>query len=251
MATASKSRNDSRLRVCIGDIQGCADEFEALLDALHFDPARHHVIAVGDLVNRGPASARVLHKMIEIGADSVLGNHDLHLLARAAGLRPTRPDDTFEDVLADPQSDRLLSWLRERPLVLADDDLLVVHAGLHPRWDDPDAIARPLEARIRAGELPLKDPALQFLTRVRYCDANGNRPADDQAPGDGFDPWDRFYRGDRMVVFGHWSQRGLVRSDHVRGLDTGCVWGGSLTAWVAEEDRFVSVVARRQYCAFV
>jgi bis(5'-nucleosyl)-tetraphosphatase (symmetrical) len=244
-------RDESRQRIFIGDIQGCADELDDLLEVIRFDPTAHRLIAVGDLVNRGPASARVLRRLIALDADSVLGNHDLHLLAHAAGRRPRRPDDTFDDVLQAPDAPPLLDWLRQRPLVLGWPDVVVVHAGLHPAWRDPEAIARPLEARIRAGELPLGDAALQFLTRVRFCNAEGTRPTDEQSPGPGFAPWDDHYRGRRTVVFGHWAQRGLVHGERVRGLDTGCVWGGRLTAWIAAEDRFVSVAARRRYCEFL
>lgn len=251
MTAARTPRADTRRRVFVGDIQGCADELDDLLAALAFDPHRHHLVAVGDLVNRGPASARVLRRLIGLGADSVLGNHDLHLLARAAGERAPRRDDTFADVLDAPDTAALLAWLRQRPLVLGWPDVVVVHAGLHPAWADPESVARPLEQEIRAGRMPLRDPALQFLTRVRYCDAAGRLPADDQRPGAEFAPWDRFYRGERTVVFGHWAQRGLVREGRARGLDSGCVWGGQLTAWLAGEDRFVSVPARRRYAEFV
>jgi len=111
-------------------------------------------------------------------------------------------------------------------------------------------VATPLEARLRAGEVPQTDPDLRFLVAARTCDARGRRPRDETNPGPSYRPWDEFYAGDQTVVFGHWSQRGLVRTARVRGIDTGCVWGGSLTAWIAEEDRFVQVSARRVYAAF-
>jgi bis(5'-nucleosyl)-tetraphosphatase (symmetrical) len=240
-------RGDGRLRVFVGDVQGCADELDDLVAALDYDPARHELWCVGDLVNRGPASARVLRRIIELGGGSVLGNHDLRLLERAAGRAAPREGDTLEDVLAAPDREALLAWLRARPLVRAWDDLLLVHAGLNPAWSDPVAVARPLEARLAAGDLP-RDPALRFLTGVRHCDALGRRPENEESPGPGFAPWDRFYRGSRTVVFGHWAARGLVLGPRLRGLDTGCVWGGRLTAWIAEEDRFLSVPARRVWC---
>lgn len=255
MAKVSDPGADSagrqRRRVFVGDIQGCADELEELLDVIAFDPQRQELIAVGDLVNRGPDSARVLRRLIDLGADSVLGNHDLHLLACAVGSRKPQPRDTIAPLLAAADRDELLDWLRQRPLVRGWDDVVVVHAGLHPAWDAPEAVVRPLEAAIRGGALPLADERLRFLTRVRHCDAQGNRPQDDAHPGPGFAPWDDFYRGSRIVVFGHWAVRGLVRRPRVRGLDTGCVWGGTLTAWLAEEDRIVSVKARRAYASFV
>jgi bis(5'-nucleosyl)-tetraphosphatase (symmetrical) len=231
----------------VGDVQGCADELEDLLEALPFDPSCDALFCVGDLVNRGPASARVLRRLIGLGADSVLGNHDLHLLRVAAGLRPPGAGDALEDVLGAPDREALLVWLRSRPLVRAWDDVVLVHAGLHPRWSDPRAVAAPLEERIARGEIPERDADLDFLVNVRHCDAAGRRPADDRDPGPAFAPWDRHYRGSRLVVCGHWAARGLVIGERVRALDTGCVWGGRLTAWVAEEDRICSVPARRVY----
>jgi len=190
-----------------------------------------------------------LRRVIELGADTVLGNHDLHLLAVAAGRRQLREDDTLDDVLAARDREQLLAWLRRQALVRVWDDIIVVHGGLHPQWQDAKAVAAPLEQRIARGELPLDDLALRFLTRVRYCAADGQLAPRDQ-PGPGFKPWDAFYRGKRIVVCGHWAKRGLVRTERVRGVDTGCVWGGKLTAWIAEEDRFVSVPARRKYRDF-
>jgi bis(5'-nucleosyl)-tetraphosphatase (symmetrical) len=104
-----------------------------------------------------------------------------------------------------------------------------------------------LEKRIAQGELSLDDPDLQFLTRVRYCDVNGHRSDGSNGPPPGHAPWDHFYDGPRIVVCGHWSMRGLVTTDRLRALDSGCVWGGTLTAWIAEEDRLISVPARKVY----
>lgn len=236
-----------RTRVFIGDIQGCRVELDALLDRIGFDPVRHEVWCVGDLVNRGPDNVGVLRRLRSIGANSVLGNHDLNLLAVASGLREPRPRDTIADVLEAPDRHELLAWLRARPLVQTWPDLVLVHAGLHPGWIDPRRVAVPLETRIRAGRLPLSEPDLRFLVGVRHCDARGRRPDDDRHPGDRYRPWDHFYRGRRTVVFGHWSMRGRVQEERIRGLDTGCVWGGALTAWMAEDDHWVRVPARRAY----
>lgn len=240
----------ARQRVFVGDLQGCADELEDLLESVAYDPARHELWFVGDLVNRGPFSLGVLRRLIALGADSVLGNHDLHLLRVAAGERKLSRQDTFEDVLEAPDREDLLAWLRTRPLVHEWDDLVLVHAGLHPAWDDPGAVARPLEAAIARDEIPADDEDLRFLTRVRHCNAKGRRPANEWRPGPGFAPWDVHYRGARMVVCGHWAARGLVRGKRVRSLDSGCIWGGELSAWLADEDRFVSVPARRTYSTF-
>ena len=237
----------TRQRVFIGDVQGCRDELSDLLERLHFDAAHYELWFTGDLVNRGPDSLGVLRLVRELGANTVLGNHDLHLLRTVAGQRTMSPPDTFQDVLAAPELESLLGWLRERPLVRVWDDLLLVHAGLSPRWHDPAAFVAPLERGIQAGRIPWDDPDLRFLVQTRHCDAAGERPPDDEHPPAGFHPWDYFYQGRRTVVFGHWAARGRVCGEQIRGLDTGCVWGGSLTAWIAEEDRFVSVPARRTY----
>jgi bis(5'-nucleosyl)-tetraphosphatase (symmetrical) len=236
-----------RERIFLGDVQGCADELDELIDRIGFDPERQELWCVGDLVNRGPQSARALRRLREIGARSVLGNHDLHLLAVARGQRQARADDSFGDVLAADDRDELIDWLAAQPLVQAWDDLVVVHAGLHPHWSDPGGVAAPLESAIRGGRIPFRDPDLAFLTRARNCDASGRRPDDEIRPGPGFAPWYEHYRGARTVVFGHWASRGLVRAPRLRGLDTGCVWGGSLTAWSAATDRATSVAARRAY----
>lgn len=247
LAPSERCDRPSGRRIFIGDIQGCADELDDLLTVLGVDPQRDEILALGDLVNRGPDSRGVLQRLIELGADSLLGNHDLHLLGCAAGVRRPRAGDTLDAVLSAPDRDALLAWLRARSLVRGWDDVVAVHAGLHPRWTEPERVARPLEAALRRGELPLGDPALRFLTTARHCDAEGNLPPDERLKEGSFAPWDEFYRGDRTVVFGHWAARGLVRRPRVRGLDSGCVWGGALSAWIAEEDRVVSVPARRAY----
>jgi bis(5'-nucleosyl)-tetraphosphatase (symmetrical) len=232
-------------RVFIGDLQGCADELDDLLAALPYDPSRHTLWFTGDLVNRGPASLRSLRRVIELEAESVLGNHDVHLLAVAAGIRPSRKNDTLADVLAAPDRDALLDWLLHRPLIRTWDDVVLVHAGLRPQWDDPERIARPLEARIAAGDLPVDDPDLHLLTNVRHLSAEGELVETDDSTVTDSAPWDHFYLGGRIVVCGHGAARGLVVKERLRALDSGCVWGGRLTAWIAEEDRVVSVPARR------
>jgi bis(5'-nucleosyl)-tetraphosphatase (symmetrical) len=236
-----------RGRVFVGDVQGCADELEDLLAALAYDPARHELWFVGDLVNRGPASARVLRRVMQLGAGTVLGNHDLHLLAVARSQRSLHASDTFHDVLEAKDRAVLLDWLETRSLVEVWEDAVLVHAGLHPCWGDPRAVAATLEAAIARGEVPFGDPDLDFLVRVRHCDVDGNRPRDDRTPGAAFAPWDCHYTGRRTVICGHWAARGFMRTERVCSLDSGCVWGGALTAWIFEEGRFVSVPARARY----
>jgi bis(5'-nucleosyl)-tetraphosphatase (symmetrical) len=232
-------------RIFIGDIQGCREELEALLEKLRFDPVADVLCPVGDLVNRGPDSLGVLRLMRRLEAASVLGNHDLHLLQVAAGLREPRRTDTLAEVLASAERAELLAWLARLPFARQWDDVLLVHAALHPRWSDP--------LRELAGVDPIRPTrAAIFAVRTRYCDPRGDLPErDDVPPPPPFRPWHEYYdsgrHGGRTVVFGHWATQGLLVRAHVRGLDTGCVWGRELTAWIAEEDRLVAVPARRAY----
>jgi bis(5'-nucleosyl)-tetraphosphatase (symmetrical) len=232
-------------RIFVGDVQGCREELERLLEKLAFDPMSDALELVGDFVNRGPDSAGVLRLCRAIGARGVLGNHDVHLLRTAAGMRASGKRDTFDDVLRANDRGELLAWLAARPLVRAFDDVVLVHAGLNPTWKDPIAALDGVD--------PMSDsPELSFAISVRYCDEHGARPpADWPPPGAPFRPWYEFWPRNphekRTVVFGHWARNGLVERPLVRGLDTGCVWGGALTAWIAEEDRLVHVDAKRAY----
>ncbi len=236
-----------RRRIFVGDVQGCATELSELLGLLHLDPSRDELWFAGDLVNRGPRSLDALRMARREGTGTVLGNHDLHLLAVASGARSARPGDTLDEILAAPDRQDLLMWLRRQPLLVSWPDLWLVHAGLSPRWPDPVFVARRLEREIQNGEIPFGDADLQFLTTVRSCNSAGERPSSDRNTPAGYQPWDEHYRGSRRVVFGHWAARGLVRTPRVRGIDTGCVWGGRLSAWIAEEDRIVSVRAKKTY----
>jgi bis(5'-nucleosyl)-tetraphosphatase (symmetrical) len=249
----------------IGDLQGCYDDFRRLLDGLRFEPARDRVLLTGDLVNRGPGSLAVLRfvRGLREAATVVLGNHDLHLLAVAASdARKPRRGDTLEEVLAAPDRDELLDWLARRPLLHTDAALGVtlVHAGLAPEWDVALAarLAREVEAALTAaareffaamyGDEPNRwsatlagDDRLRFtvncLTRLRVCTPDGRLllrfkgppPADDALGLPWFKVPGRRSAAER-IVFGHWSALGYHAADGVVALDTGCVWGGRLTA---------------------
>lgn len=203
-------------RIFVGDIQGCLAQLEQLLAAVDFVAGKDRLIPVGDLVNKGPDSDGVLDLVMRLEAEPVLGNHDLHWLAKGR---------------AAPRHE---AWLRKQPIVRVFDDLIAVHAGLHPQWD---------EAKLAN----LDDDEIHFAVNVRYCDEHGNQPPKDwPPPGPPFRPWDDFYRGEKRVVFGHWARRRLVNRPNCIGLDTGCVYGGELTAWIVEEDRFVSVPGYRK-----
>lgn len=240
----------ARSRIFIGDVHGCADELDDLLECLDFDPERHELWFAGDLANRGPLALRALRRVKEVATGTVLGNHDLHLLGVAAGERELRAHDTIEPILSAPDRDELLGWLRTQPLLVEWDDVVLVHAGLHPHWDHPGDVAGPLEAQISQGRIPWTSDELAFLTRVRECNAQGERPSRDalaESSEGSWRPWHSFYRGSRTVVWGHWAACGLVNAQRLRGLDSGCVWGGALSAWRADEDEIVTVPARRRY----
>lgn len=199
-------------RIFVGDIQGCREPLERLLTAVAFAPGEDRLLPVGDLVNKGPDSAGTLELLMQLGAEPVLGNHDLHWLAR----------DREKDAAR-------RGWLAALPFVRVFDDVIMVHAGLHPHWD---------EAHLQH----LDENDRRYVVNVRYCDAEGRQPPEDwPPPGPPFRPWDDFYRGAKRVVFGHWARRGLVVRPQCVGLDTGCVYGGRLSAWIAEEDRIVQV----------
>lgn len=232
-------------RIFVGDLQGCRAEFEDLLEAVAYDPARDTIHPVGDLVNRGPDSLGALRLCRDLGTEPVLGNHDVHLLRQWKDPKCRGKRKTLESILAADDGEVLLEWLASLPLVLGWDDVICVHAGIHPRWADP------FETLSGHSLFDPGDEVVEFGVRARYCDENGNVPADGDWPPPGlpFRPWDEFWREreneSRTVVFGHWAQRGLVELERTRGLDTGCVYGGALTAWIAEEDKIVSVPARR------
>jgi bis(5'-nucleosyl)-tetraphosphatase (symmetrical) len=249
----------------VGDIQGCYDELVQLLDLVKFEPAADQLWLVGDLVNRGPKSLETLRfvKQLDNAAVTVLGNHDLHLLALAAGNQKHRDESSLDAVLRAPDRDELLHWLRHRPLLHSDPALgfHMIHAGLSPDWDmtTAKACARELEAALRGdqrlaflldmyGNKPDRwDPQLQgqdrlrfitnCFTRMRYLEPDGRLALKDKGPPGsqqgGRLPWfehpARLTRNER-ILFGHWSTLGYVASHNVWALDSGCLWGGALTA---------------------
>ncbi len=248
----------------IGDIQGCYDELRRALDEVAFDAANDRLWCVGDLVNRGPKSLDVLRFFRDLGdsAICVLGNHDLHLLALAAGNDKHKEDSTLTEILEASEREELLDWLRRRPLAHFDADLgfLMIHAGLPPQWDLDTTLtcAHEVESVLRSddhadyfmqmyGNKPHRwDPSLRgmdrlrfitnCLTRLRFCEPDGQLALKEKGPPGsqqtGRMPWfehpDRRTR-DQRIVFGHWSTLGYIAGDNVWGLDTGCLWGGALT----------------------
>ncbi len=261
----------------IGDIQGCHAEFRQLLDVIGFSPAHDRLWLVGDLVNRGPGSLAVLRDVMALGeaATTVLGNHDFHLLTIAAGHRMPHREDTLDAILAAPDRDALVAWLAARPLVVADGDLALVHAGFLPGWTVEQALRLSHEVQAmlageRAhaflgalyGDEPRKwsddlegfdrlRAVVNACTRLRFCTADGTMEfREKRGPGhvpDGYLPW--YAHAHRRsagatVVCGHWSTLELMLAPNVLMLDSGCLWGGTLTAVRLPDRRVFQVPSR-------
>lgn len=257
-----------RQRIFVGDVQGCADEFDELLErALGAFGQRFELWVVGDLVNRGPDNVRALERMralVEAGRGTyVLGNHEMALLRVASGLRPLSPLDSFEDLLRRPDASEWLDWIRRRPLVatgrLGHQPFAMVHAAAHPDWGIGELRerARAVEARLgaddpREAERLLaadrsRDPDRDLLGRLTSCRSVGPGDAWSTEPPsqvDGAVAWHAAW-SERAhgfgVVYGHWSLQGLHLAPWLRGLDTGCVHhgrgrAGMLTAWLPDPD---------------
>ncbi|HEX7439932.1 MAG TPA: symmetrical bis(5'-nucleosyl)-tetraphosphatase [Caldimonas sp.] len=247
----------------IGDVQGCCDALDRLLAEIGFSASRDHVYVLGDLVNRGPRSLATLRRLRGLGgaATCLLGNHDWHLLAAAHGVRPVHATDTLDQILEAPDRDAWLDWIRQRRMAVFEHGWLMLHAGVVPQWDLALTLrlAGEVETHLKSEGLAdfLKvmygnEPArwsesltgaerLRFsvnvLTRIRFVDAEGTldfKAKDGSvAPPPGLFRW--FDAPGRRsaglpIAFGHWSTLGLVERPDLFGLDTGCVWGGRLTA---------------------
>lgn len=262
----------------IGDVQGCRSQLEHLIKKL---PKNSKIICVGDLVNRGPDSLgtlRLLKRLQEAGqAECILGNHDLHLLARDAGIRSSKSLDTLDAILKAPDRKELIHWLRHRPMALYSGhdyfNTLFIHAGVLPQWDISQTLelAHEVEKVLRHknyaqsliemyGNTPntwshrLKGSErlrviINAFTRLRFCNNKGVMEFETkEGVGDapkGYMPWFEVpsrKTQDVKIVFGHWSTLGLLKKTNVTGLDTGCVWGGQLTAMsLGDRPEFIQV----------
>jgi bis(5'-nucleosyl)-tetraphosphatase (symmetrical) len=262
----------------IGDLQGCHEEFVELLALVGFAPARDRLWVVGDIVNRGPQSLACLREVKALGdaARVVLGNHDLHLLTVAAGHRRPHRSDTIDDILAAPDRADLLDWLATRPLVVREDERLMVHAGVLPSWTAAHAqmLSGEVEAKLRSddahrflGVLYGDEPStwrddldgddrlraiVNVCTRLRFCTADGRidfreKRGREYAPADMrawfMHPTRRTARN--TIVCGHWSTLELALEPNVLMLDSGCLWGGTLTAISLPDRRVFQVPSRR------
>ena len=260
----------------IGDIHGCFEEFQRLLEIVDFDAAEDRIWHVGDLVNGGPQSLETVRwfKDHDQVATSVLGNHDLHLIAVALGVHNKRSKDTFDDILLAPDRGELIDWLRQRPLLVVDKGRVLVHAGLLPQWSVAEAseLARQVEELLTSskpeqllevmyGNNPKCCDDVQTLegrwrltinamTRMRVLEANGDLnfsykstyediPPDKMAWFDADQPaW-----ADHQIICGHWSALGLHRTERITALDTGCRWGGKLSAYRLDDEAIFEVDA--------
>jgi bis(5'-nucleosyl)-tetraphosphatase (symmetrical) len=260
----------------IGDLQGCCDALDRLLRKIDFSPSRDRIYLLGDLVNRGPASLATLRRLIELGdaATCLLGNHDLNLLAIAYGAKKPHRSDTVQDILDAPDRPALLDWLRQQRMACYAQGWLMVHAGVLPQWtlEGTLALAGEVESMLRGPNLGAfvqqmygNEPAswdeslsgvprlrciINALTRLRFVDAAGSMDLQtkDGAAGapSGYLPW--FDVAGRRsagvpIAFGHWSTLGLLQRPDILALDTGCVWGGRLTAARVERGQALALMS--------
>ena len=261
--------------LAIGDLQGCLDDFRCLLEKIHFKPDRDQLWLAGDLVNRGPDSLGTLRLCHDLRDNliTVLGNHDLHLLAVMDGAVACKRKDTFHDILAAPDRKRLAEWLLTCPLLHENNDFVMTHAGIYPLWNLQQArdCAREVEAVLRNpaqrgvffthmyGNEPSRwDDSLQgpdrwrtitnFFTRLRMLDQTGHidliHKESLTAKPEHLHAWYEYPQRvavEKTILFGHWAAlQGKTRRDDIIGLDTGCVWGNSLTAYCLDDGRFVA-----------
>ena len=269
----------------IGDLQGCFDELQSLLKSINYQSENDHLWFVGDIVNRGPKSLECLRFVKELNeqgkADMVLGNHDFHLLAAYAGLEKfTSKSDTLSDILNAPDVDNLIDWLRLQPLLVTHPiyQAVMVHAGIPPQWTINEAktyanevqqkLAQPDWQNFVVNHLFGSEPntwnnslsgydriryIVNAFARMRFCDANGklefklkSAPTDSQSE---YQPWFVFpnrRNKDYEIFFGHWSTLGAIDAYHIHSTDTGCLWGGQMTAYAIESKQRYTVDCEQQ-----
>lgn len=256
----------------VGDIQGCFDELQRLLETVQFDPAQDTAWFAGDLVARGPKSLETLRLVKSLGtsAVAVLGNHDLHLLAVSLGVHPLKKKDRTAPIFNAPDREELLEWLRHQPLLAEHDEFVVCHAGISPQWDRQQALtaAGEVEAILHSNEwhwlieeMYANSPTqwqsglsgieryrytINAFTRMRFCLPDGSLDMQCKLPPNAINgkkllPWFKLPNRqpcDKTIIFGHWAALNGYRGKDVIGLDTGCVWGGELTMLRWEDKQY-------------
>jgi bis(5'-nucleosyl)-tetraphosphatase (symmetrical) len=267
----------------VGDIQGCLQPLKCLLKKVSFNPDKDVLWSVGDIVNRGPRCLKTLRFLYDMRDNLVLvlGNHDLHLLAVAAGVRPPNRSDTLEKILKAPDKEKLLTWLLHRPLLHHEHGFTLVHAGIPPQWSIEEAASRAREV-----EAVLQSPACieffkhmygneplvwsdeltgmtrlrvitNYLTRMRFCTSQGVLDLDSKGPSPDLgkvavSAWfshPRRKTAKDRILFGHWASiEGQTDHPNAIGLDTGCVWGGALSLYELETGRWISCQCRSGKC---
>lgn len=212
--------------IIIGDVHACLNELEELIAKLQIKP-EDKIIFVGDLINKGPHSRKVLELAVKLQAIVLLGNHELGFLKYLEANRSPRHTQ-FEEVISDLGDDlpKWRAWMRGLPTFYETEDYLVVHAGIIP-------------------SVPVEKIPQHIITRVRTWDGIGEDMNNDKDPA-----WYDFYAGDKLIVYGHWANQGLLIRENTIGLDTGCVWGGSLSALILPDKKIVQVKAQRTYRDF-
>jgi len=258
----------------VGDIQGCFDELQLLLNKANFDPKHDTIWFAGDLVARGPKSLETLRFVKSLGsaAITVLGNHDLHLLAVSLGIHPQKKKDRTLPIFSAPDRDELLDWLRHQPLIAEHDEFVVCHAGISPQWDRKQACtaSKEVEAELQGDnwkwlieEMYANSPdywdddlqgieryryIINAFTRMRFCFTDGRLDMLCKLPPQDVTskklvPWFKLKQRiklDKTILFGHWAALSGFENKHAIGLDTGCVWGGTLTMLRWEDKTFFS-----------
>ena len=209
--------------IIVGDVHGCLIELEELLDKCAYRPEKDRLIFVGDLINRGNYSLEVLQLAYAVGAESVLGNHEAALLKRFIKNQPLRKDTAELLQKIKKQAPFLIPWIRSWPLYIREKKFIVVHAGVVP-------------------EYTLDETPSKILTQIRYWNQN-NRQMDKYLGT----PWYLLYKGKKLIVYGHWALKGLTIRSNTIGLDSGCVWGGSLSALILPEKTIIQVRAQKSY----
>lgn len=208
----------------IGDVHGCYDELELLIQKMDFDPIDDDLIFVGDVINRGPKSLDVLKFIASHKCRVIKGNHEIAFI-RYAKSGIIKKDSSFNTILNEmgDEKEKWLEWIDSWPLFIEEENFIVVHGGLCPGFHP-------------------KNTSADILTRIRTWDGKGENLNNLSNP-----PWDHFYHGEKLIVFGHWSQRGLVVKENIIGLDSGCVWGGSLTGVELPQRKIYQVKAKKAY----